>query len=927
MSFFESYFGIVGTKTETAVCCPFPHTANGTAYYEQHPSAHVNMESGLFHCKACNRGHSQVSFIQEIMGCDFITALELARLFGAAQVETLSDWEEGTALTGADMIRLNNFGISAAVAQELRIRSRDDGALMFPVLYYDRVLDIRHYRPGKHPKVKSREFATAGLIIPFDIWRNTAKDRITLICAGEKDMAVARSHGFNAITITAGEAGLPCCIEEFRGRKVVIVYDNDAAGIEGAIQLADHLQPIAASVRNCTGFHAVCKEDKEDITDFFTKYHKTREDLIEYIRTTPEFEMPESHKAKHMPLVTLLQASTGEYVNKAVRSNIQVVATSDASFIIPRTITGEKMKAPANGENNIPVGTLKSWSYTFERIADVLHLMDNNFTEADIKKNALYLMRILQKESNVVVHNYGKLPIYKCYVTDMFETNGSDAVAMEYTAYACGMKLESGKKYLVTHKLVPHPYKGQQLVMLIYAAEQANDSVTNFKVTPEVMQNLQVIQQLPGTVREKIEDMTERFKSYLGYNGNNQLIQTMDLAYNTALQFHFGQFQNIRAYLDTLIVSESRAGKSSTADAMRRTYGLGICTSLAGNAATIPGLIGGSNKTSNGYQTRAGVIPQNHKGLIVFEELGKSNNSVVSELTDIRSSNEVRISRVAGTLTLPAVVRMIALSNVKTEDGGSRPIASYPHGISILADLIGAAEDIARYDMILILADRANQDIDPFWKPREALPESVLRTRVRWVWSRTAEQIEIQEEVGRYIIEQANTLNHTYSCHIKIFGTEAWKKLARLSIAVAGYVVSASEDYQRIIVKQEHVDFARDFLIALYDNPTFKLKEYAEHERRFATIDDNGVALLQDIYNKCPALIHYLEQADRTTRNTLISVAGISNDEYNAQMNRLTAGLFIMHSKYDIIPTERFRLGLARINKNAFIRPIMEVTV
>lgn len=924
MSFLESFFDILGTKTETPVCCPFPHMVAGMAYIEQHPSAHVNVGSGLFHCKACGRGHSQISFIQEIMGCSYVAAMDLAAIFETT--ECLADWEENTALTGADMSRLNALGISASVAQELRIRSRE-GALMFPVFLYDHLLDIRHYRPGETPKLRSREGAMSGLIIPWDIWRTSPKSRTTLICAGEKDMAVARSRGFNAITITGGENMLPACTAEFKGRNVIIVYDNDAAGIDGAIKLADYLKPYAASVKNCVGFHEVCCEDKEDITDFFVKYRKTREDLIKYLNETPEFELPEGYISKHMPLVTLLQASGANYVGKPIRSNIQVVATSDASFIIPQTIIGEKKKAVEGGDNNLAAGTKKSWVYSFETIADILQLMDNNFDEQDLKKNYRYLLKIMQKESNVIVHVHGKVPIYKCYVTDMFETSSADATPMEYTAYACGMKLESGKKYLVSHKLVPHPYKGQQLVMLIFATEQANDSVTNFKVTPEVVNHLKVIRRLPGTVKERIDLMTECFKSSLGYNGNNQLIQTMDLAYNTALQFNFRQFQNVRAYLDTLVISESRVGKSSTADALRKTYGLGICTSLAGNAATIPGLIGGSNKTSNGYQTRAGVIPQNHKGLIVFEELGKSNNSVISELTDIRSSNEVRISRVAGTISLPAIVRMIALSNVKTDDGVSRPIASYPHGISILTDLIGAAEDIARYDMILIMADRANQDIDPNWTAPEPIPEEVLRTRIRWIWSRTPEQIRISNDVERYIIEQANLLNHTFSCHIKIFGTEAWKKLARLAIAVAGYVVSSDETYTTIEVLQEHVDFARDFLRALYDNSTFKLKEYAEHERRFSTIDDEGVELLQDIYNRCPALVHYLEQADRATRNTLVSVSGLSNDEYNAQINRLTSGLFVVHSKYDIVPTERFRLGLSRINKNPFIRPVREVGV
>ena len=184
----------------------------------------------------------------------------------------------------------------------------------------------------------------------------------------------------------------------------------------------------------------------------------------------------------------------------------------------------------------------------------------------------------------------------------------------------------------------------------------------------------------------------------------------------TVLQCNFGTFNGLRGYLDTLIVGESRVGKSSTSETLRSTYGLGTFVSLAGNSATIPGLVGGSNKTATGYQTRAGIIPQNHRGLIIFEEFGKSNNNVITELTDIRSSNTVRITRVAGTITLPAVVRMIALTNPKNTNGVIKSIASYPHGIAILTELVETAEDIARYDMIVILADKGTSQINPLWE-------------------------------------------------------------------------------------------------------------------------------------------------------------------------------------------------------------------
>lgn len=922
MSFFQYYFGIEIGRKETAVCCPFPHSTPGThvQYYEQHPSAHVNLEEGVFHCKACGQGHSELSFISAILGCSYGTAMKLSAIY--RNPEDRLQWDN-VPLSQESIDTLQRFKISLASIEELHIKDALDQRIAFPVLMYDKLIDIRMYKPGATPKVRSRAGATMGFVIPFDVWR-TERHKTTLICAGEKDMAVARSFGFNAITITGGENIIPACPNEFHDRRVVICYDNDGAGKRGAVRLANFLKPICTSVRNCTQFHEVCAEDGEDITDFFVKYNKTREDLIHYLDQAPEHEIVDIDGDAVYPTLDLHTASKPQYVGKLVRSNIQVVATSEATFAVPSTLIGEKYRDSEQAGAQMHKGDIREWTLTEETVQDVLHLMDNNFTETDLQKNYRSLLRIPLKEPYLRFKLPFKETIYKAYVSDMFETQSGDVVPMEYTAYTVGCKLESGKKYLATYKLAPHPYKGQQLTMLITNIVNANDSVSNFQITPEVIEHLKVFQDVPGTVAEKVEHMTERFKAILGYNGNNTLIQTMDFAYHTVLEFDFGNQKAVRGYLDTLIVSESRVGKSSTAEAMRSTYALGALVSLAGNAATIPGLVGGSNKVGGSYQTRAGIIPQNHRGLIIFEELGKSNANIIKELTDIRSSNEVRITRVSGTLNLPATVRMLALTNVRSVDGSIRSIASYPNGISILAELVGTAEDIARYDLICILGDRGRQHLDPFWEPMPAFGTDLYRTRIRWIWSRTATQVLITPAIGRYLIERANELNQTYGCHIKIFGTEAWKKLARLAVAVAGYVVSTDDTYQNIVVLQEHVDYAAQFMVNLYDNGTFKFKEYVQYERMYAEIDDQGVALLQEIYIKQPALLIHLERMASTSKNTLQAVTGMSNDEYSLQMSKLVAGMFVRFSKYDILPTERFRLGMARINRNTRVLRVGE---
>ena len=921
-SFFEYYFSEYDfEKKETAVCCPFPHhTESGAEYQETIPSAHINLDKGVFHCKVCEKGLSEVSFISEILGCKYEAASKIASLY--RDVENLHSWNQ-LKLNPRTKEICNELGISDEVIEELHLKTENrEEDIAFPVLMYGKVVDVRNYSPyNRAAKIRSRAGSTTGMVIPFDLWINTNPHTWTIICAGEKDMAVARSNGFNAITLTGGEKALPKILKPFKNRRVAICYDHDEAGIEGAKSVAAAILPYAAEVRICTGFHEVCKEHGEDITDFFTKYKKTKRDLQKYIIDSPVFTPEEAavvSKVTH-PFVTLLEASQPKYIGRVVQSNIQVVATYEKAMPVPTTIHAVKLNISGDDKYNLmQQGETRDWELCDKTCQDVLKLVDNNFTEQQIRDNTREILGITKIERDVKIERPTKETVYQCNVTDLFEVTTKNPQTIEFVAYVIGKRLESGKKYCITYKLTPHPFKGQQLTMIILDATEAADSITDFHLTEDNKKMLDQVKNMEGSVHDKVETLSEMAKSYIGYDGYNKLIKAIDLSFHAALQFNFNG-NTERGTLDTLIVTESRIGKSSTAEALQKLYSLGTFVSLAGGNATIAGIIGGSNKVNGSYQTRAGLLPMNHRGLVIFEELAKCDKDLVKALTDTRSSGSVKITRVSGDLQLPALVRMITLSNVKSSSKNIQPIASYPNGITILVDLIGAPEDIARYDLMLVMGETGNKIIDPNWRPITPFEPEVYKTKIRWVWSRNPDQIIITRDVVEYIFKKCNELNSKYDSHIKIFGTEAWKKVARLATAIAGYVVSTDDTYEKIIVTTECVDEAVDYLISCYDNNTFKLKEYVDNERRYGDIDDDGIKLLQDIYNQSPMTIRQLSVLDKTNRMNLTSATGLDNDMYNKLMNRLVQGAFVKFDGYDIVPTERFRKGFGLIDKSGNI--------
>lgn len=921
-SFFELVFDEVTLEEggETQVRCPFPHsTSEGETYYEQVPSASVNLDKNLYYCHACGVGLNEIGFIAKYMNLSYSDANKFKNVLDNYQ-ETITDWED---IAHKELLRkdqwmntLKELGISEETVKELRLGYTMNHGIDFPVALFGQVVDVSTYRPGKTPKVIRRRGSTSGLINPYDLWRED--DSPTVICAGEKDMAIAREKGLNAITITGGETALPELFkEEFRNRKVYIVYDNDETGRMGANNLAIFLYDVASSVR-VVDLSDTCQEKGEDLWDFYMKYGKTKKDFVRLAKNTPPFneEKYQNEKEKIYPTLPLIKAGQPKYNQKTIRSNVQVISVYETQFSLPSAISARKEKIDQDGQpakNRMNPGETRNWYLNEKNMKDILYLIDSRLKEKDIYKHKRELLGISHKEENVKIWDDSKETVYKCTVTDILDTDSESQQRMEFTAYSINNKLENGKKYKLTYRLVPHPFEGQKFIMIILDTEDVNDTINSFKLTNEKIERLRKFQ-VEDSLENTIDQHVERIKGMTNIDHNEKLALLIDLFYHSVFRFNIGRFKNIRGTLDMMIVGETRTGKSEIAKTLHNMYGVGQIISLA--SATEPSIVGGSNIVQGSYQTRAGVLPMNHGGAVIFEELAKSrDHNILKKLTEVKSSGMARISRVNGTIELPAIVRMLTITNTKMHGSSSKPITAYPNGIEIVTDLVGAAEDIARFDLIALFAFNADQPMDAFPEFEEPFKEEDYRTKISWIWSRDRDQIYFGKETFQYLIKQSNKLKEEFRSHIKVFGSETWKKLSRLSIAVAAYVVSTDSDFEKIVVKQEHIDYAIKLMRSMYDNEVFALKQYIQEERIYREIDEDGIDALQNLFNKAPEVLFHLEQASKTTRNNLQAVSGMDPTDFSKVIKSLAQSYFIQFHNYDIHPTERFRKGMKKINR------------
>ena len=919
--FFETYFNLWGAEGEQKVCCPFPHTSeNGKTHMDWHPSMSINLDKRLYYCPVCGNKGNEAGMVAKLFNCTSQRAVKFLKVMDTINVR-LDDMLEQQLedYTPEVMAKAEQLGMDTDVMKELGVSAEfvdDHFEFQFPVSWEGWVCDIRTYRPGMTPKVLSVPGAQSGLIIPYDLWKDTNKEKWTVLCAGEKDMTVARSHGFNAITLTGGETATPLNPSWFEGRKVAICYDNDYAGRNGAKRVAEAIGPYASIIRIVDKFHDDfgAEDTKEDITDWFVKYKGTAEELKEYIKMTPNYTYsPDEHEEMEAaPLVTLKQAIKPENIGKQFRADVQLITTSDSKYDIPIACRCKKVSGKV-GKNALE--SSKDWYYDVNDDSCIKDIIFSIAGKGRDRQQAIIRKACGMDEQGVAVY------INKYSI--MYASRVSDADGTEADMYFLGDDPGRHSKLNVTFFRLDNPETGEVALLATEWSEPVNDT-ENFEITEDVKSSLIYLQHHEGSVADRVRHRAEAVRGFLGYEANVKLIEAIDLCYNSVKEFNYGNQKNVKGFVDCLVIGESRVGKSDTAKRLQTAYDLGAFVSLAGSAATIPGIVGGSVKDSMGRNaTKAGAIPRNHGGLICFEELAKCERDLIKSLTDVRSSGLARITRVSGSVEIPAALRMCTLSNVRpVGNGETRPISSYSSGVEIVKDLVGTAEDIARYDYVYVQGDDGTES-DPLYMAPEPYPVEHLRNVIRWTWSRKSTDIVWEPGVERYLSDKAKELNHNYPMHIKLFGTECWKKLCRLSCAVAAYVGNTDETFQHLIVDTECVDFAVNYLVSIYDNDTFKLASLVAQTKAQEDVIDAHTRMLQKDYIKWHDALDYLYAQGRVDSNTFKELTNIqAQNEFSNAVRHLVTLDFITKDGTMIYSTPKFRKTFALIDKNIEVEVI-----
>ena len=303
-----------------------------------------------------------------------------------------------------------------------------------------------------------------------------------------------------------------------------------------------------------------------------------------------------------------------------------------------------------------------------------------------------------------------------------------------------------------------------------------------------------------------------------------------DLVYHSVLAFNFKGTPVRRGWVEGGIVGDTRTGKSEVMQRLNAHYGVAAPADC--ERTSMAGLVGGLSKlNSNGHNTISwGFLPLQDRRAAVLDEVTGLSCEDISSLSGLRSSGVAEIIKIEKERTF-ARVRKIWLCNPRAER--NRKISTYTFGVLCVPEVVGRAEDVARFD--IFTAGSSNdvplEVLNQVERPTCDHTYTTQRCRelLYWCWRREPEQVVWQEGAEDLVLKLATEQCRKYHSSIPLVepGDQRFK-LARMAVAWAARFFSTDETRQLVLIEPKHVEFAAWVMDQCYQHPAFAYDKYSK---------------------------------------------------------------------------------------------------
>lgn len=917
---FGEYMVLRGRGEERTALCPF--------HEETNPSFGVNITEGLYFCHnpECGAKGDFLEFFMKKRNLRFGAAIEeLAHKYGITVQDSDVVGATGSTVSEDALIaayvppeRVVPMAVIEKTVDELIIKAAHERLVATPSLleflevkrgltratvdeyrlgfdgkrYFipipderNRWVNIRGYRPqatrSQDKMISWRSGYGEARLFPLRAFSEETGP--LYLFEGEMDCLLARQLGLNALTTTGG-AGTwrRDWNSQFRDRDVIICYDVDNAGRIGANHVGKELLDYAKSIRLIK--LPLAEPVGADFTNYIVDHGHTIPDFMRIVEGT-EFFTREQVLDVAMEIeptdIHLSLATEARFNEQPIRVNVMLSGKTMAPYLVPEEVgltcplPELKMCEKCPMANRWAGQTTAKLDYESNEVLQFIGVTDTQLyqrlkAKVGIPGKCTYVDTEVKKALNVEV----------IQLIPEIDRSEEDVSYVTRMAHFLGHGLQTNRSYIMTGRTVADP-KTQMATHIFTKAVAAQSNIDRFSLSEDVKERLKAFQPFmegAETLEKKVDRlwqaidvMYEDIEKVTRIYQRRDLMLAVDLTYHSSLRFMLQGELVVRGWCESLIVGDSRTGKTRIVEGMLIHYGAGELSS--GENTSLAGLVGGLHQIGTTWALQWGRIPLNDRRLLVIDEAGNLPTDQIARMSSQRSSGIADITKVHTEKT-NARTRQIWISNPRSP----RPLSSYSQGVLAVKELIGAPEDIARFDLVVTAAS-GDVGLAVVNAPREheepvTYTADICNQRVMFAWSRKAEQIVFSPAATTHLLNRATDMGakYRYATEIPLVEpNEQRVKLARLAASVATMFYSTDEGGEKVCIEPEHVEFAYQFLERMYAKPSLAFDEYSRMQtRRYEINNEPEVArIIHRTKNAAQALMEQEQLAQRDLEEIL----------------------------------------------------------
>jgi hypothetical protein len=724
-----------------------------------------------------------------------------------------------------------------------------------------------------------------------------------IICEGEWDTLLTIQHDFNAITRTgAADVWEDRWTRLFKGMTVYLAHDCDLKGQHANLKIGELLTGVADEIRVLRLPYPIAEKNGKDLTDFWLEHSEHAEAAMRSLMEDAQLFDPKMFEVEDTDAsdASVLDSFDSRRVGNPMRLTVTIKGKRDPGFSIPRKVHYQCTMDAGTKCQTCPMLQMAGDANVEIAASDpvVLEMMESsNVQLLDIMRRHYGIPKCQRLEIGVDQHQAVEI---------LYARPSIDHVKSEESADFKNVKITSvGKHDTMANNTVQavgalHPDPRRQTnEFQAWDVSVMETSLDKYLLDDEDVELLKRFRPRQGQrPLSKLAEIARDMSSHVTkIYGRPELHAAIDLVFHSALSFRFGGQLLERGWLELLVVGDTRTGKSETALKLSRHYGAGELVSC--EAASFAGIVGGLQQYgSKEWSVTWGAIPINDRRLVILDEIGGLQSEEIAAMSSVRSSGTAELTKIQSERTY-ARTRLIWLGNPR-----NGRMSDYTYGVQAIAPLIGNPEDIARFDMAMsVVADEVPAQAINTIRTVGRMPYSdeICNKLIRWGWSRKSEDIRWVEGAEQEVFEAANELGKRFiedpplvqAANIRI-------KIARMAVALAIRLFSSDENYERVLVRKEHVRDAVRFLERIYSMKNFGYAERSQeliHDRREA---EDHAGYIERYLEGNPNLAKFLRSTGSFRRPDLEEIMHIGREEANAIIATLWDRRMIRKDKGDI---------------------------